>query len=146
MTDFEKGILFVEFLGAANFIFANYMTLLFATITASWFLAARMSRAVAAMFLILFTLGAMGVGSGVVFAFADFGHLGRHIAQTSAPGGDLAWLGPMRGPGEQAANLGVVAGVLVVGGYLGALAFFFISRYGRGRADARADVPVGDDS
>ena len=41
MTEAEQGLLFVEFLGAANGVFANYMTLVFAMLTASWFLAAR---------------------------------------------------------------------------------------------------------
>ena len=56
MTEAEKAQLFVEFLGAANVVFANYMTLVFAMLTASWFLAARMSRVIVGLFLCLYTL------------------------------------------------------------------------------------------
>ena len=61
MTDAEKAQLFVEFLSAANVVFASYMTLVFAMLTASWFLAAHMSR----MILVLLPW----VGS-IIFFFA----------------------------------------------------------------------------
>lgn len=133
MSEFEKGVLFVEFLNTSNVIFANYMTLIFAVLTASWFLARRMSLAVAILFLALFTLAALAIGSGVVFAFSDFFQLQAYVHDTSAPGGDLRWLGPVRVDGgpPTVAGMQMFISAIVVLAWLGALGFFLIVRYGR---------------
>lgn len=38
MSDYEKAILFAEFLNTANVVFGNYMALVFAMLAASFFL------------------------------------------------------------------------------------------------------------
>lgn len=135
MTEAEKAQLFVEFLGAANLVFANYMTLVFAMLTASWFLAARMSRGIAVLFLFLYTFAAFAIGTGVVGGFGDFFALQRYIYETSSPDGPLQWLGPVRtggAPPEFMGNRLVEAAVILP--WLGSIVFFFIMR--REKADA----------
>lgn len=129
MSEAEQGQLFVEFLSAANLVWANYMTLIFAMLTASWFLAARMSRAIAGLFLFVYTFAAMTIGSGVIGSFNDFFALQRYLLETSAPDGPLRWLGPVR---EQFAfEEGTMAWVMaaaVILPWIGSMIFFFTVR------------------
>ena len=129
MTEAEQGQLFVEFLGAANVVFANYMTLVFAMLTASWFLAARMSRVIVGLFLFLYTFAAFAIGTGVAGAFSDFFALQRYLLEISPPDGPLQWLGPVRegvAPPEFATNRMIEAAVVLP--WLGSIIFFFILR------------------
>jgi hypothetical protein len=138
VTEAEQGLLFVEFLGAANVVFANYMTLVFAMLTASWFLAARMSRAIAVLFLFLYTFAALAIGFGVVGSFNDFFALQRYLLETSPPDGPLQWLGPVREGVAPSAFLGSrVIEAAVVLPWLGSIFFFFaIRREKAGRSGA----------
>jgi hypothetical protein len=129
MSEFEYGVLFVEFLNAANVVFANYMTLIFAALTASWFLAQRMALAVAICFLMLFTLGALAIGSGAFFAFSDFFALQGHLVREGSPSGALDWLGPLRIGGD--IDLGPLQGLMafiLIASWAGTIAFFWIVR------------------
>jgi hypothetical protein len=129
MSEFEYGVLFVEFLNTANVVFANYMALIFAGLTASWFLARRMTLAIAICFLALFTLGALSIGTGVFFAFADFFALQGHLLEQGSPTGALSWLGPLRTGGT--AGLGVIQGMMasiLVLSWAGTITFFWIVR------------------
>ena len=139
MSEFEKGVLFVEFLNTSNVIFASYMTLIFAMLTASWLLARRMSLMVAISALLLFTLGSLGLGIGVFFWFSDFFALQAYIQSTSSPSGDLRWLGPVGL--DNPVPLGFMqslTAVLVIAGWLGAIGFFLVVRYGD---RTRPDLP-----
>lgn len=132
MSDFEYGVLFVEFLNTSNIVFANYMTLIFAVLTASWFLAARMTRMVAVCFLALFTVAALAIGSGVYFAFSDFFALQSHMARTIPDHESLSWLGPLRvGGAPPFVAMQFFMAVIVLLSYAGAMAFFFIVRRSR---------------
>ena len=130
MTDFEMGVLFVEFLGAANTVFANYMTLIFAMLTASWFLARKISLLVAVCFLAIYTLAALAIGSGVFFAFSDFFALHGFIFDSAAADGPLSWVGPVRAGGAAPLNVmtNSVLATLVLS-WLGSVIFFFVVRY-----------------
>ncbi len=130
MTDAEKAQLFVEFLGAANLVWANYMTLIFAMLTASWFLAARMSRAITVLFLFVYTFAAISIASGVIGSFNDFFALQAYLLETSAPDGPLRWLGPVREQfafSESAMAWVITLAVLLP--WLGSLIFFFTLRW-----------------
>jgi hypothetical protein len=132
MSDFEKGVLFVEFLNTSNVVFASHMTLIFAMLTASWLLARRMSLVVALSALSLFTMGCFGLGIGVVFSFADFFALQAYIQTSSAPDGDLAWLGPVAlGRAVPIGVMQTLTTVMVIAGWAGAVGFFFVVRYGQ---------------
>lgn len=132
MTDFEKGILFVEFLGTANTVFANYMTLVFAMLTASYFAAHRMKLYVALLFLVIYSIAALQTGSGVIFAFSDFMSLGSWIHETSDPlASDLTWLGPVGPGGENMSSMAPFVGGLVGTTYVGSIGFFLLVRYSR---------------
>ena len=129
MTDAEKAQLFVEFLSAANVVFASYMTLVFAMLTASWFLAAHMSRMILVLFLFIYTFAAMAIGSGVLGSFQDFFALQRYLLETSPPDGALQWLGPVRtgfAPSEFVIDRVMETAVLLP--WLGSIIFFFAVR------------------
>lgn len=128
MTDYEKAILFSEFLNTANFVFSNYMALVFAMLAASFFLAHRMKRWIALLFLALYSMAAVMAGSGVVFAFSDFASLGSFIHETATPGGELRWLAPAGPGGAGMKNLPYFVILMVFTAYIGSVAFFFIAR------------------
>ncbi len=142
MTDFELALLFSEYLNAANFVFSNFMALVFATLTASYFLAHRMGRWVAVLFLALFSIGALMSGSGVLFAFTDFANLGVHIHEQAVGSTDLAWLGPA-GPGGagMSAMPGMVGAMLLIA-YVGTIGFFFVVRHNRMDRVTQTDMSV----
>ncbi|MEM1403853.1 MAG: hypothetical protein AAGG55_11025 [Pseudomonadota bacterium] len=140
MTEAEQGLLFVEFLGAANTIFSVYMTLVFAMLTASWFLAERMSRAIVLLFLSLYTLAAFGLGTGVVGSFGDFFALQRYIAANNAIDGPLQWLGPVRaGVAPPKFSTDLFVGLVVALPWIGSIVFFSILRRERTRENAVRD-------
>ena len=128
MTEFELALLFSEYLNTANFIFSNFMALVFAMLTASFFLAHRMERWVAVIFLVLYTIGVILTGSGVLFAFSDFAALGAHIHENAAGSEDLAWLGPAGPGGAGIGAMPVMIAVLLTLTYLGSLGFFIVVR------------------
>jgi len=145
MTDFELALLFSEYLNAANFVFSNFMAVVFAMLTASYFLAHRMGRWVAVLFLGLYTIGALMTGSGVLFAFTDFFNLGVHIhEQAAGDPGALAWLGPTGPGGDAMASMpAFVAGMLATA-YIGSIGFFFVVRHNRIDAQDKADTATPD--
>ncbi|WP_417495423.1 hypothetical protein [Maricaulis sp.] len=150
MTDFEQALLFSEYLNTANLVFSNYMAVTFAMLTASYFLAHRMGGWVAALFLILYTVGAMLSGSGVLFAFTDFFNLGVHIhEQASQNPGALGWLGPAGPGGAAMASMPMMVGIMLLVSYVGSIGFFFVVRHNRilaeGKPDARDD-PAADEA
>ena len=147
MTDFELALLFSEYLNTANFVFSNYMAVLFAMLTASYFLAHRMGRWVAALFLILFTIGAIMSGSGVLFAFTDFFNLGVHIhEQTGTEPGALGWLGPAGPGGEAMASMPMMVGIMLLVSYVGSIGFFFVVRHNRIHAETKAGAVAAEPS
>ena len=97
-----------------------------------------MSRVIAALFLVLYTIGAFTVGFGVVAAFSDFANLGIFIHNTAPPGGgDLRWLGPAGPSGANMGALKAVATVLTLVAYVGSVVFFFIMRRNKLEPDTR---------
>jgi hypothetical protein len=146
MTDYELASLFVDFLNTANFVFSNYMALLFAMVTASYFLAHRMGRGIAALFLGLYTVAALMAGSGVLFAFTDFFHLGVHIHETTrGDAGELGWLGPAGEGGAGMAHMPALVLAMLLVTYAGSIAFFFVVRANRIHADGQKPSEIRED-
>jgi nitrate/nitrite transporter NarK len=132
MTDYEAASLFADYLNTVNMVFSNYMAVLVAMISASYFLAHRMGRWVAALFLVIYTFVALQTGMGVFFAFTDFSNLGYWIHETrQIDPGDLVWLGPVGESGAGIRNMPLMVAFMVVGSYLGSIAFFFVVRANR---------------
>ena len=145
MSEFEKALLFSEFLNTANFVFSNYMAMIFAMLTASYFLAHKMGRWVAVLFLALYSIGALMAGSGVVFAFTDFANLGQHIHQTSGQSSDLGWLGPATDRGEDMGRLPGFVLFMTLATYIGSMAFFFVVRFNRLHATQKSPPSLDAD-
>ncbi|MEM7612461.1 MAG: hypothetical protein AAF270_12315 [Pseudomonadota bacterium] len=68
--------MFVDFLATANTVFYNFMTLIFAMFTASYFRAGKLTRSMCVLFLAFYSLWSLFMLLGVVSAFADFAGLG----------------------------------------------------------------------
>lgn len=129
MTDYEKASLFVDYLNTSNMVFSNYMAVVFAMLAASWFLAHRMSRVVAILYLVLYSIGALMSGFGVFAAFTDFANLGVFIHQTAqTDGGELRWLVPAGPSGAGMGALPVFVAIMVLATYAGSVVFFFLVR------------------
>ena len=132
MTEYEYASLFVAFLEAANVVFANYMALTFAMLTASYFLARKLTRTMSFVFLLVYSLWALNLISGVYGAFGDFSGLGLTIHELygEVPDTSLGWLGPVAAGDaivylELMPNLVLVMSLFV---YLVSIAFFFMVR------------------
>jgi hypothetical protein len=129
MTEYEKAALFVDFLNTSNMVFSNYMAVVFAMLAASWFLANRMSRLVAILFLGLYSIGALMSGFGVFAAFTDFSNLGVFIHQSAPPGGgELSWLAPAGPGGAGMGAVPVFVAFMILSAYVGSIVFFFLVR------------------
>lgn len=88
-----------------------------------------MSRLIAILFLILYSIGAMMTGFGVFAAFSDFAGLGVFIHETVPEGGgDLRWLGPAGPTGAGMGALPSFVALMTISAYVGSLVFFFIVR------------------
>ena len=132
MTEYEYASLFVAFLEAANVVFANYMALTFAMLTASYFLAQRLTRSMSLILLLVYSLWAINLVSGVFGAFSDFSKLGLTIHELygELPETSLGWLGPVAAKGsigymEIMPNLMLFMCALV---YVVSIIFFFVAR------------------
>lgn len=140
MTEYEYGSLFVAFLEASNVVVANYITITFAMLTASYFLAAKLTRAMCTIFLVLYTIWSLSMISGVYGSFSDFCRLGLAINELGLkPTASLGWIGPIAA-GEQVGYMRVLPQVMLattVFSYLASIAFFFVVRIQR---HALADV------
>ena len=101
MTEYEYADLFASFLNAQNTVFANYMTIVFAMLTASWFLAKRLTWRMAALLLFIYSIWSFNMTMGVWSAFGDFARLGLAIHDLGQnPETSLGWIGPVAaGPG-----------------------------------------------
>ena len=96
MSDFEYSVLFVSYLEAANVVFANYMTLVFAMMTASFFLARKLTWAMSAVLLFVYSLTSLNMSMGVYSAFYDFSGIGMKIREVGQlPDTNLGWMGPV---------------------------------------------------
>lgn len=134
MTEYEYASLFVAFLEASNVVFANYMTIIFAMLTASYFLAARLTRTMTAIFLVLYSMWTLNMISGVYGAFSDFCRLGLAINELGLePSASLGWIGPLA-QGDDIGYMRVLPDImlwLTLIAYLASIVFFFVVRVQR---------------
>ncbi len=132
MTEFEHALLFSAFLEAQNVLFANYMTMVFAMLTASYFLAKKLSRSMMALFLLIYTLWSLNMIQAIWAAFGDFARLGVKIsAFGDNPDTDLGWIGPVYDSGAVSymsvlPNMMAGMGLVVFAASVG---FFFVVRF-----------------
>ena len=134
MTEYEYGSLFVAFLEASNVVFANYMAIIFAMLTASYFLAARLTRAMTAIFLVLYSLWTLNMIMGVYGTFSDFARLGLAIHELGLePAAALGWIGPIA-QGDGIGYMRILPDIMLwmtLFAYLASILFFFVVRVQR---------------
>jgi hypothetical protein len=130
MTEYEYADLFASFLSAQNSVFANYMTVVFAMLTASWFLAKRLTWRMAAVLLFIYTIWSLNMIVAVWAAFGDFARLGLQIYELGQnPDTSLGWIGPVAaGSADYMKALPTQMAVMCSIVYIASMVFFFIAR------------------
>ncbi len=91
MTDYEKATLFFQIVETAHSAMANYLTVLFAVVAVSYFVADRLDRVASTLLLIVFSFFCFGMIREIFFLYSDMARLGHEIAQV--PGDVYDWLG-----------------------------------------------------
>lgn len=121
MTDFEVAILTNEFLDSLQGRIDTYLTGLFAMLVTSYFVASRLSRAIAGLVVGLFSLYCFILGYATFTAIWRVGVLVRDFGSASTE--SSPWILDM-----PVFNPAVAIPVLLIGAYFGAVWFFFYAR------------------
>ena len=124
MTDYEILSLFNEMASNTQAVFMNYVTILFAFLIASFFIADRLSRAMTVIVLVVFTVAAFQEGAALMFHWSDQQGIMSYIAARD----DLSWHGAQSGGPLMGSVFDFTNMFAVVAGYVGALIFFFEKR------------------
>ncbi|MEZ5922655.1 MAG: hypothetical protein R3C60_15080 [Parvularculaceae bacterium] len=130
MTDYEYADLFASFLTAQNALFANYMTMVFAMLTASWFLAKKLTPLMAAVLLFIYSIWSLTIAVSLCSALGDFVRLGGVINEAAKrPESGLQWIGPASdGAAGYMQLIPAQTAILCIFVYVVSIAFFFIVR------------------
>ena len=140
MTDHELLSLGIDMLANLQTLFTNYMTLLFAFLVTSYFVAHKLDRAMAGVVIALFTALATSQLMEMWLVNGDVDGVSEQLRERVAAGNPAtAWHG-LTYAGWQGDFITIMQLLSAVGGYFAALFFFFHQRrVGAGRA--RADEP-----
>jgi len=131
MSDLELALLFREYYGVLQTQYINYISVLFAFIVAGYLVASKLRPAMVIVVVVLFS--AFAVDSIIVMNFlnSDVSELQR-LAQGRLADGhtDLSWFtGAKVTQGPVLHLFAVLRHITVIGGYVGALIFFFHQRH-----------------
>ena len=131
MSDYELIISFREFYGMFQAQYIKYISVLFAFLIAAYMVASKLQPAMVVVVVALFS--AFALDSIIVLNFInnDVGEL-QHVmhARTLEGQTDLSWLNAARAsPGPSLTIFAVLRHITIIGGYIGALIFFFHQRH-----------------
>lgn len=121
MSDFEVAVLTNEFLDSLQGRIDTYLTGLFAMLISSYFVASKLSRAIAGLVVSIFSLYCLVLGYATYTSLWRVGVLVRDYSSTSS--GAFPWI--LDVPGF---NPALVIPLLLIGAYIGAIWFFFYAR------------------
>lgn len=132
MTDYEIASLFYGVLSEVETAIVNYTTVLFAFLVFAYFAADRLKPYMVAIVLLLFS--AFSADKLILFVLlnGDLADLSSVLQQRLAEGsGELAFIAAARGGTGISGFFLPVRVVVLMGGYVGALLFFFHQRKAR---------------
>ena len=125
MTDFELISLFNEYENLTQYSFMNFVTIIFAFLIASFFVAAKLNKPMTAVVIVVFTFASLQQGLSVFLQFGDQSALVPEILSRDS----LQWHGANR-VGEIAVEFfAVIYFGTIFFGYIGTLIFFFHQRH-----------------
>ena len=142
MSDYELIISFREFYGMFQAQYINYISVLFAFLIAAYMVAAKLQPAMVVVVVALFSAFALDSIIVLNFINSDVGEL-QHVMHARMLEGqtDLSWLNAARAsPGPSLTIFAVLRHITIIGGYVGALIFFFHQRH-VGRAQLQETTP-----
>ena len=132
MTEYEKATLFYQVVETAHAAMANYLTVLFAVVAVSYFVADRLDRTASVLLLVVYSFFCFGMIREIFFLYSDMARLGHEMAQV--PGDVYAWLGIAQSSVDSPAwVIPYGSMVMSLAAYLASLLFFYRIRRG-GRA------------
>lgn len=130
MTEFETAYLFYEVYDGASTSLMNFITIMFAMLVASYLVAPRLSRTMAALVVILYSLISFGMINDLTAIYGDFARLGDRLYDLAQEDGtNLGWHGAAsaaRSGSLHVARTFIIS--LAVLGYAGTVVFFFLVR------------------
>ena len=130
MSEYEHAILFIEFAQAASAAMANYITLVFAMVVASYLAAHRLDRLMSGIAILIYSMFALGFCNEIIQIYSDLSNLG--IAMEDKFGGipetSLGWLGPVRAGADFLHILPTLIGTMVLLAYGASIWFFLRAR------------------
>ncbi len=124
MTDHEILSLFNEMAANTQGAFMNFVAILSAFLIAGYLAAHRLSKTMTVILTVLFSVVAVQEGLTVLFHWGD--QIGLMVDMRSRE--TLSWRGASRGGPWLGAIFNSTFGFTVIGGYIGALIFFFHQR------------------
>lgn len=131
MTDYEILSLFSEFGANTQTVFMNYVTVLSAFLIAGFLVADRLSKTMTIVLVALFSVVAFQQGTALLLHWGDQVGLMADIRGREA----LGWHGSARVGPLIGALFNITYFVAVIGGYVGALVFFFSRRRAKSVAE-----------
>ena len=133
MTEFEYATLFFQIIETANSVTANFLTVVFAVIAVSYFVADKLDRTASILLLFVYSLYCFGIIREIFFLYSDMARLGSEMAQLT--GESLSWLG-MTQAATEGPQLVIPYSALAMTllAYLGSLLFFYRVRRGAGKS------------
>ncbi len=127
MSDYELASLFFQVIDTAHAALANFLTVVFAVLVVTHFVAHKLDRLSAFLLLTVYSLFSIGMTNEIVSLYSDFVRLGHRMAENGAT--DLGWLG-MTSSGQDGPvwAIPIIVGIMCVTAYLGSLVFFYRMR------------------
>ena len=131
MTEFEQATLFYQIVETAHSAMANYLTVVFAVVAVSYFVADRLDRSASALLLVVYSVFCFGMIREIFFLYSDMARLG--YVMSGVPGDSFGWLGIAQSSADGPAWIIPYSSmVMSVAAYLGTLLFFYrVRRSGR---------------
>ena len=124
MTDYEVLSLFNEMAANTQGAFMNFVAILSAFLIAGYLAAHRLSKTMTIIVIALFTVAAVQEGAVMILHWGDQVGLLADIYSRET----LSWHGATRGGPLLGPFFDWAFGITVIGGYIGALVFFFHQR------------------
>lgn len=137
MSEFEHVYLFFEIVSVGTSTIANFFTVVFGMLVASYLAAHRLDRVMIVIALAIYSMVCLGFINEIYQVYSDFARLGLKLeAMGGLPNSDLGWFGPVAVGGDALNVIPKMVLTMTLATYVGSIVFFFRAR----RANKRPDI------